>query len=166
MSGYDSTMRLRLILMELALDRPPHWRDRSWWLVTGCGMLAPVLLWTVARVDSAGSVLRGPWAWLGIVGWQPLVEELLFRGLIQGQLLGSAWGHRTRGGLSLANLTTSLIFSGMHLLYHAPLWALAVLAPSLIFGWLREHHGSTWSAVVTHILYNLAFFLSAWWMAG
>lgn len=88
-------------------------------------------------------------------------DEPVFRGLLQGQLIRLRWGGRGWKGLSGANLATSVLFTAAHFLYHPPLWVAAVLFPSLLFGWLRERHQNTWSPIITHVLYNLEFFVSA-----
>ena len=151
----------------LAVNHPPRvLQDPLWWLVTAGGSSIALLFWWLVPVDSAGALPRSGWLWLGVIVWQPLIEELLFRGLIQGQLLHNTWGRKTSFGISAANLLTSLLFVALHLLHHVPLWAIAVLPPSLIFGWLRERHKNTWSPFVTHAVYNLAFFVGAAVAAG
>lgn len=106
------------------------------------------------------------WAWplhrprdllfLGLV--YPLVEELLFRGLLQGWLRERAVLRRQRFGLSGANLLTSAMFTGLHFFAHPPLAAAAVLLPSLIFGHFRDRHGSLCAPVVLHVYYNIGYF--------
>jgi len=151
----------------LAVDQPLRvLQDPPWWLVTLGGSAAALAFWWLGPFSSAAVALSSIWLWLGVVVWQPLIEELLFRGLIQGQLLHATWGPRAAYGISVANLLTSLLFVAAHWLHHAPLWALAVLPPSLIFGWLRERHQNTWSPFVTHAAYNLAFFVGAALAAG
>jgi uncharacterized protein len=144
---------------ELALDRPPAvLRDPAWWLLAAAGMLSALALWTVAGLDPGGAVPPGTARWLGVIGWQPLIEELLFRGLLQGALLRTRVGARGRGHLTVANLASSLAFVAVHFVHHPPLWAVATLVPSLALGWIRERHRSTWSAVVTHVLFNAEFY--------
>ncbi|WP_319381031.1 JDVT-CTERM system glutamic-type intramembrane protease [Thiomicrorhabdus sp.] len=87
----------------------------------------------------------------------PVLEELAFRGWLQTRL-------KTRFaqeyyGFSLANLLTSLLFSGMHLGLHSPAWSLAVLVPSLIFGFFRDRFGGVAPAIVLHVFYNGCFFV-------
>jgi membrane protease YdiL (CAAX protease family) len=90
---------------------------------------------------------------------QPAIEELLFRGLLQGALLRTRWGRTTLRGLSAANVVTSALFCVAHLYGQPPAWAAAVFVPSLIFGHLRERTGSVWPALVVHALYNAGFLL-------
>lgn len=93
----------------------------------------------------------------------PAAEELVFRGLLQGQLLRLS-SRRRLGLVSAANLLTSLAFSVAHLWAQPPAWALATVFPSLALGHLRERFDSVWPAVAMHALYNAGFFLAAAWL--
>jgi uncharacterized protein len=93
---------------------------------------------------------------LSLVLWQPLVEELLFRGIIQGQLLKLSWARATIL-LSVANLATSLLFVLAHLAFHSPAWAAAVWVPSLVFGYFRDRTGHILPSLVLHSAYNALY---------
>lgn len=101
----------------------------------------------------------GPALLLSLLLWQPLLEELLFRGVIQGQLRLASWGRLNFAGISYANWSTSALFALLHVFYHPPLWAAAMLLPSLLFGHLRERFGSVYPALALHICYNAGYFL-------
>ena len=90
---------------------------------------------------------------------QPVLEELLFRGLIQGKLLTWNWGKRQFAGFTLANLATSLLFTALHFASHPPLWAAGVLLPSMLFGYFRDRHDSVYPAIALHVFYNAGYFL-------
>jgi membrane protease YdiL (CAAX protease family) len=112
----------------------------------------------------AGTQLRPPgsaMAWLSLGCWQPLMEEVAFRGLLQGQLQ-KAWPQARLGPVSLANSLTTLGFAAAHLLHQSPVWAMLVVPPSLLMGHLRERFDSAWPAVALHAYYNLGFGLTAW----
>jgi membrane protease YdiL (CAAX protease family) len=96
---------------------------------------------------------------LSVLLWQPIVEELLFRGVLQGELASTAWGRRQRYGLSLANLASSAAFAALHFIHHPPLWAAAVAVPSLIFGHFRDRYGHVYASLLLHIYYNTGYFL-------
>ena len=122
---------------------------RPVWLALGLGL---------------GGALQGPAGWRGWLSFalvQPLVEELVFRGILQGQVLRLSAGRRV-GPLSLANLGTTGAFVALHLVVQPAAWALAVAAPSLLFGHVRERLGSVWPAVLLHALFNTGFGLVAW----
>jgi len=97
---------------------------------------------------------------LGIL--YPVLEELVFRGLIQSYWLEKTWGTLSFLGISLANLCTSLVFMGLHFFQHAPIWAVAVFFPSLIFGYMREHYAQSHypllPSISLHCFYNIGWF--------
>lgn len=154
--GRDVGMSLRRILGEdLGLRRP---RPGS----TG-SIYAAVLVIGAAAAWSLGSH-EAPANWpllASVVLWQPAVEELLFRGFLQGVLLRTHAGARDLAGISVANLATTVAFVMMHLVNHPPAWAFGVLFPSLLFGFYRDQSGSTWPPMALHVVLNGAFFAPA-----
>lgn len=88
----------------------------------------------------------------------PCIEELLFRGLLQGWLLERTQFQRRWFNLSLANITTAGIFTVLHFFSHPPLAAAAVLLPALIFGHFRDRYGSLHAPILLHVYYNLGYF--------
>lgn len=121
------------------------------------------------------ALLAGPAAWLALwlfdalpatlpaalllrfIVVQPVIEELAFRGLLQGWLKTRVtW---MRGGISAANVLTSVAFVAAHLVYQPPAWALAVFAPSIVFGYFRDRHDSVVPALLLHAWYNAGLFL-------
>lgn len=156
-------------------------------LAQDCGMVAPqpplaawppdrhlaVLLALAVPVWLALGLLAGPlmrapagwWAWASFVLIQPAMEELVFRGILQGQALRltSAGGKPRRvGPVTLANILVTAGFSALHLVSQPPIWALAVVAPSLALGHLRERFASVWPPMLVHAVYNAGFGLTAW----
>lgn len=91
--------------------------------------------------------------------WQPIVEELLFRGCLQGWLLRYGWGQRSLVGVSAANVLTSIVFASAHITTHSFPWALSTIFPSLLFGVLRDRSGSVLPPLVLHVVYNAGYFM-------
>jgi uncharacterized protein len=89
--------------------------------------------------------------------WYPVLEEILFRGVIQGQLRKKKWALATVLNLTVANWLTSIIFVGFHFFYHPPVIAFLILVPSLIFGYFRDLYKSIMPSLVLHVTYNLLF---------
>ena len=88
----------------------------------------------------------------------PIVEELIFRGVVQEQLYRAL--SKDQGRLlwiGKANLVTSILFALAHWLFRDPLTALLVFPASLFFGWLYERHHSLTLPVLAHILANACF---------
>lgn len=146
---------LRQLKTDLGLHAPaPGSLGRAFALALGGGMLVAWALGSFMHERSAVT-----WVLLAsLVLWQPLVEEFLFRGVIQGILLGTTIGSASRWGLSVANLVTSLAFVLVHFVNQPAVWAAGVLVPSLLFGLFRDRSGSVWPSVVLHVLLNGAFF--------
>lgn len=96
---------------------------------------------------------------LSIIIWQPVIEELLFRGVIQGQFAKQKWGKRSWQGISNANLVTSVLFVAAHMIYSPPLAALSVMAPSLVFGYFRDYSNSVIPSIILHSAYNAMVFM-------
>ena len=104
-------------------------------------------------------------AWMSFVLLYPVVEELLFRGVLQGELLRltTREGRTLRlGPVSVANALATLAFVAFHTVAQPLAWALAVAVPSLVFGHLRERFASVWPAVIVHVVYNAGFGLAGW----
>jgi len=91
----------------------------------------------------------------------PVLEEIVFRGLIQPALMKSTRGLHL-GPLTLANGLTSILFATMHLLNHPPLHAALVLWPSLVFGIFRDRSASVLPGMLLHVSWNAAVLLSPW----
>ncbi len=129
--------------------------------------LAAVPVWLVLGWTLGPSMFqpRGWTGWFVFVLLWPLIEELLFRGLLQGQLLRLSQNTvqpRRIGRVTWANALTTLAFVALHLPAQPLAWALAVALPSLVFGHLRERFASVWPAVGLHVVYNAGFGLAGW----
>jgi len=92
--------------------------------------------------------------------WQPIIEEMLFRGIIQGQLIKNNWAKLNYYGFSLANVITSLLFMSMHFINHSAFWAVSVILPSLVFGYFRDKYSQIYPALILHSSYNAFYFLA------
>jgi membrane protease YdiL (CAAX protease family) len=102
---------------------------------------------------------------LALIIWQPVFEEILFRGLIQGQLAKRTWGQRSWLQISSANAVTSLLFAGIHVIYSSALFSLTVFIPSLVFGYFRDRCNSVYPSILLHCAYN-AFVFAGLIIAG
>lgn len=137
----------------------PLWRDRWWWLAV---LAAPVFwgAWAYDHPPVPGALAHTSLHfWLSVVLLQPALEEFLFRGMLQGQLLQTEFGQWRMGPASFANILTALIFAGMHMVYHAPLWAALIFIPGLLFGFFRERSGCIYLPFLLHAFYNAGYFL-------
>ena len=99
-------------------------------------------------VKQAMDIARDPAAFLItlvlLAGLAPLVEELVFRGLLYGWL-------ESRWGSGLAFVVSSLAFAAAHV---EPAHALLVAPLGLLFGLLRWRTRSLWPSLVAHMANN------------
>ena len=117
-----------------------------------------VLLLMNALLPSWSNGIQANWTVIFLmVIWQPLIEEILFRGIIQGSLHKLRWARVRLLGFSMANYFTTGLFVCAHLAQHSVGWALAVTGPSLLFGHFRERHRQIYSAILLHAFYNACY---------
>ena len=119
-----------------------------------------VVVWVMHRwVQPYPSEVEFTWAQLlSLIIWQPLVEEVLFRGIIQGQFSKREWGRRSWLSISGANVAASVLFAAIHLINSSPLFAFSVIAPSLVFGYFRDYCNSVYPSIIIHCTYNAMVF--------
>jgi membrane protease YdiL (CAAX protease family) len=86
----------------------------------------------------------------------PVVEELIFRGLLYGWV-------ESRWGSMWALVVSSLAFGYAHV---EPLHIVMVLPLGFLFGWLRRRTNSLAPSVVAHIVNNSFAVLSAAYLGG
>jgi membrane protease YdiL (CAAX protease family) len=162
-SGDSPAMTVRV---EYGLVRP----HAGWlaWLVDRhvlAALAAAVPVWVALGLALPDRMLApaSSTAWISLLLLQPIAEEVLFRGALQGMLL--RWtAHRRLGLVTQANAWTTAAFVALHLLAQPPGWAIAVALPSLVFGHLRDRFASVLPAVAMHVTYNVGFGLAAWWV--
>lgn len=141
------------LLLGLALPVLGSWLTQ--WLAHGHAVPQDI-----KQLGSATSLeLRIPLV-LVVVSVGPLVEELLFRGVLLSALL-----QRMRAGWAVA--ISSLLFACVHLPDLGYFWYaipnLALLA--VVLAWLRLKSGSLWPAVIAHGTNNLLAVV-AWFVAA
>lgn len=91
----------------------------------------------------------------------PLLEEFIFRGLIQGGLRKYRPCRKSRKGISVANVLTSILFAALHLIAHPVLWAASVFVPSVLLGYFRDRYKSLIPSMVLHVGFNFGYFVIA-----
>jgi membrane protease YdiL (CAAX protease family) len=107
--------------------------------------MAVLLLWSV----SEEIVFRG--------GLQPLLARALTRHIRPGREPRPRW----RGGISSANLLTSLLFCAAHLLNKPALLVLGLFPVSLLLGASLERSGRLWVPVALHAYFNLLLYAAS-----
>ncbi|MEN8171059.1 MAG: JDVT-CTERM system glutamic-type intramembrane protease [Pseudomonadota bacterium] len=140
--------RIKVVLSALLKDRQFHLA-----ILGGIMVVAILALLQLPTVQTWLS----PWLFIQLVLIFPLLEEAVFRGLIQETIARRFNAHL--GPLSHANIATSILFVLAHLFNHPALWAIAIFIPSLIFGYFRERYNHLLPPILLHIIYNSCYFL-------
>lgn len=135
--------------------------DMRLWTVVAANFLVGTCLWLLMPAGFAAAPAASLWSIAGFVVLWPVVEELLFRGVIQRELLRLPALARIFAGISGANALTSVLFASLHLVNHPPLWAAAVLVPSLVLGYTLERYQRLLVPMLLHSLFN-----ATWLVAG
>ena len=91
-----------------------------------------------------------------LAGMAPLVEELIFRGVIYGWIEGR-WGAR------MALPVSAFAFAAAHF---EPAYMLLVLPLGFLFSWLRWRTNSLLPSIVAHMANNAFAVLSVVWLDG
>ncbi len=89
----------------------------------------------------------------------PIVEELVFRGLLQEKLWRTRLSRLSIYCISMPNIITSAVFTSFHFMAHPPGWAIAVIVPSLVFGFFRDRYQHVLPAIILHVFYNSGYFM-------
>jgi len=128
------------------------------WLLVAAFFAAPCYWWTLAIfVNSASGSAQSstdPKKLLLLILVYPILEEIVFRGALQGWLRRKTWGLRHRFGFTVANILTSFVFAAFHFIRRPNIWSAGVVLPGLVFGFFRDRYGNLYAPTALHIFYN------------
>ena len=89
----------------------------------------------------------------------PVVEEIIFRGLVQEKLSSlRRLKSKKLWQLSYANILTSVIFCALHFFNQPPVWAISIFFPSLVFGFFKDRYHVLRVPIFLHVYYNASYF--------
>jgi membrane protease YdiL (CAAX protease family) len=133
----------------------------------GAAILAAPLFWLTFYLTVRPELnllwpLQAPGKFLLLALLYPILEELAFRGFLQGWLADTAWGGQQWRGLSVANAVTSAVFATAHLYSHPWQWAATTFFPSLVFGFFRDRYRRLGVPIGLHVFYNGGYY----WLFG
>jgi len=128
------------------------------WLLGAAFLAAPFYWWVLTMfvnstsepAESSADTKR----LLLLVIVYPILEEIVFRGALQGWVRRKSWGLRHRFGVTTANILTSIVFAAFHLIRRPNIWSAGVILPGLVFGFFRDRYGNLYAPMALHIFYN------------
>ena len=125
-------------------------------------VVAPLFIWLFFPQEAGFSPQNNLFGAMVFFVLTPIIEEVLFRGFIQGSLLQQVWFKQISAGISRANWTTSGVFATAHLWQHSPHLFLGYFAVSLLLGYFREKYKGVVIPIFLHGYFNfgLIFFSS------
>ncbi len=104
-----------------------------------------------------GWPLHAPLNYLSLAVIYPVLEEIVFRGALQGWLRKQEWTLHDWRGFTLANVITSTAFAISHLFRNTVGMSIAVFAPGMVFGFFRDRYNHLHTPIALHIFYNAGF---------
>ena len=132
--------------------------DPHWYIAFFLAIIFWVIYDLFVQTATPKNLLETPQIILLSVIIYPILEEIVFRGMIQSQLAKRLNG-RAYLGLSLANIYTSLLFSVLHFIHQPPLMAALIFFPSLVFGYFKDRHHTVLPSIYLHMFYNAGFLI-------
>ena len=134
-------------------------KSRYFFLSLAGGLPVWIVVFYCAYLDVLQPpVIEHPLSVLAAVVLFPVLEELVFRGL-----LWDLWDYVKRGKsvylgtLAVKNCCISICFSMLHIFNFGVLGGLLVFIPSLWLGWLKARSGSTKTCCLVHVVWNSWF---------
>jgi uncharacterized protein len=122
-------------------------------------LIAPLLVWPWVPAGLFSFPENNIFNTVALFTLVPIVEEILFRGFLQGWLLQKIWFGKINAGISRANWFTGIAFASAHLWQHA-LWLMpGYFLVSLLLGHFRERYQGIRVSILLHAYYNLGFVL-------
>lgn len=122
-------------------------------------VIAPLLIWPWLPPWDSAYLKGGAVNTIVLFALVPIAEEALFRGFLQGWLLGRDSFKHITAGFSRANWLTSLAFACAHIWQHPLTLIPGYFAVSLMLGYFRERRGGILVPVLLHSYYNLGLLL-------
>ena len=142
----------------------PFWMQLDFWLACIAAFIFYFAFeyFSMAEVLPVKTVEFGYYFYIALFAY-PILEEVVFRGLIQESLQKLIENYQLKTILilriSTANLLCSLLFAASHLISQPWTWAALIFFPSLLFGYFKDKYQSLKPAIFLHILYNTGFYI-------
>jgi ABC-2 type transport system permease protein len=140
----------------MAPDTPPAWRPAPWqWcaLIAAPPAIAGAWLYWIHPVLQCDS----SWVWTKWILISPVLEEFVFRGLLQGGLMRGIGSVRLPRWSAIA--TGALAFAAFHSMNGGAIYLLAMLALGLAFGYVYSQSRNLIYPILLHTWSNASLLL-------
>lgn len=135
------------------------WKDKYYWFAVTAALLYWIALSIYSQRVPSFDLIEHDWQKIILfVLLYPLIEEIVFRGLLQSYLQVKIKQSPVRV-ISYANIFTSILFVTLHIFYQPIIWALIVFIPSIVFGYFKEKYNSLLPSIFLHSYYNAGFII-------
>jgi len=122
-------------------------------------IIAPLLIWPWLPAWDSAQFQESTFAAIALFVFIPVLEEVIFRGFLQGWLLKKTWFNKQVAGESRANWLTSLVFALAHLWQHTVMLIPGYFLVSLLLGHFRERYRGVLVPIFLHAYYNLGLLI-------
>jgi uncharacterized protein len=135
------------MVLFMAPDAPPAWRPALWlW----CVLVAapPLLAWIWLRLTHPLLPCDSSWVWAKWILISPLLEEIVFRGLLQSGLIRGwrTWRMPRWPAVAIA----ALVFAAFHGVNGGAAYFLAVFAAGVAFGYVYSQSRNLIYPILLH----------------
>ena len=127
--------------------------------MVGAPVVWAAIAWIFGPDSDFGSFARWPLRAVAILLIFPVLEEIVFRGLIQDYISVKLSTWDIYLGITSANWVTTLLFCLTHLVTRSFIVALLVIVPSLVLGSLRDKGFSIKALAAIHVYWNGGVYL-------
>ena len=117
-----------------------------------------VLYFVSPPADDRTWLLFAPIWYFKLVFIFPILEEMVFRGLVQTTIFGFLRKIKL-GPLTLSNIIASFAYFSFNAMNNVPMWLGMILIPSLFFGYLKDKYHTLKQPILMHAYFNAGFFL-------
>ncbi len=117
------------------------------------------IVWILGFESDVGSFVRSPFRAGAILLLYPVLEEVVFRGLVQDYISIKTKACDSFLSVTWANWLTTMLFCLTHFVTRSLTVALLVAVPSLVLGALRDKRFSIKELAAIHVYWNGGVYL-------
>lgn len=137
----------------------------AWLIAALSGLMAGAVVFGIGSAAGQNMVLSDDWRFIVLqLTLGPVLEEIVFRGYLFALVTWSLRRLTTNLVLNwLVIVTAAVVFALAHLTQPGVSWLqlVCITSTGTLYGWVRQHSGSTAAAAASHAVYNLTLYAVA-----